>query len=78
MRPPPDEPRRNPKKGPFFPRVLKVTVFPSVREPLERESRLEQETFLEILLTSLISLICFARSSPKRSVVIFVDFEHTD
>ena len=49
-RPLPDETPRNPDKGPFFPRVLKVTVFPSVREPLEGESRLQQEAFLEILL----------------------------
>ena len=50
IRPPPDEPRRNPKRGPFFPRVLKITVFPSVGMPIERESRLEQETLIEILL----------------------------
>ena len=47
IRPPPDEPRRNPKRGPFFPRVLKITVFPSVRIPIERESRLEQETLID-------------------------------
>ena len=57
IRPPPDDPRRNPKRGPFFPGVLKITVFPSVRMPMDRESRLEQESLIEILLTSLIFLI---------------------